>query len=193
MISSEGCGRTGLICSPSAARLRLFSTTSPNAVAERGSGVARGRDEEEHQADQGEHLDQNEGHPGDAHELALRLRLTRGAVDDSGPDQTHTDTRADRAEAVTDEREARVDVDLRGFLGENNSCTHLLSLSFGPRTLADRGSRCADGLLLSARRPAPCRCSWPSAGRRCTPAGPSPAPRGMSSRWRTGTRPARSA
>src|SRR4051794_7458689 len=111
-MSSEGCGSTGLGVS-SAARIKVFTTTSPYAMRPELSGRS---DEEEHEADQGEHLDEHEGRPRDVHQRATGLRLTSGAVDDRGPDETHADAGADRAEAVADQGETRVDVDCLGGL-----------------------------------------------------------------------------
>src|SRR5687768_2473916 len=157
---SEVCGRTGLT-GPSAATMRVFITDSPNAIRIRSGS----RDEVHDEADQREDLDDGEGGPRQAEQHAAGLGLTGGAADDRGEDQTHADARADGREAVADGRETLVQVD--GVLGDLDSAHCCCSLSNSVREI----SRIGGFAFLSALLPAPCRCSWQTAARRCRPAG----------------------
>src|SRR5690349_17605600 len=111
---SEVCGMTGLT-GPSAARMRVSITVSPNAIWIRSGS----RDEVHDEADQREDLDDGEGGPRETEQHAAGLGLAGGAADDRGEDQTHADARADGREAVTDGGEALVQVD--GVLGDLES------------------------------------------------------------------------
>src|SRR5690606_22137581 len=101
--TSSTCGRTGE--GPSSAASTVTSImASPNDMP-----PLRG-DQEQHEPEQCQHLDQHERHPADRHQPALRLRLPGGAVDDRCPDQGHADAWPDRAQAVADHGQTRVEV-----------------------------------------------------------------------------------
>src|SRR5258708_34459402 len=97
MISAV-CGNSGFGPWAAASSGSIFVNMSESCQSSVGGSDAE--DEGQGDTDDRQHLGDTEADPSDRLELGLSLGLPRSAIDHGGEDQTNTDARADRSEAV---------------------------------------------------------------------------------------------